>query len=169
MIQLLKISDATQFKKLRLETLKTDPKSWLSTFDVEKGFPNSVFSERIKYWSHFPGFGYFGYFDNDDLLAYILISPNSWANKKHIVAMSDFAVAFDQRRKGVGKKLVEGVIEIVKKMQGVEQIQLFVNSYNVGAIAFYEKLGFKRVATIPNSVKNSDGTYQDEYIYIFKI
>jgi ribosomal protein S18 acetylase RimI-like enzyme len=169
MIRLLNTTDIIQFKKLRLVTLKLDPASWLSTFDSEQNFPDIVFENRISYWLNFTGFGYFGYFENDNLLAYILISPNSWANKKHIVNMSDFAVAKESRRKGVGKKLVSEVINIVKQMPNVEQIQLFVNSDNTGAINFYDKFGFTRVATIPNSVKNPDGTYQDEYIYIFKI
>lgn len=169
MIRLLNSTDTLQFKKLRLETLALDPKSWLSTYENEKDLPNEVFQNRIEYWNYFPKFGYFGYFENDSLLAYILISPNSWINKKHIVNMSDFAVSPTQRRKGVGKKLVEGIIETVKNMEGVEQIQFFVNSDNIGAIAFYDKFGFTRVATIPKSVKNPDGTYQDEYIYIFKL
>jgi hypothetical protein len=122
MIRLLKTTDALKFKELRLETLKLDPQAWLSTFDYEKDNPDIVFEHRISYWSNFEGFGYFGNFDSkDDLLAYILISPNSWPNKKHIVNMSDFAVALEARRKGVGSELVKGIVEIVKKMQGVEQ------------------------------------------------
>jgi ribosomal protein S18 acetylase RimI-like enzyme len=54
--------------------------------------------------------------------------------------MSDFAVTFDKRRKGIGKKLIESIIELVKKIEGVEQIQLYVNSGNTGAIPFYENL-----------------------------
>lgn len=169
MIRLLKTGDTSQFKKLRLETLEFDPGSWLSTFESEKNFPDIVFENRIGYWLNFSGFGYFGCFDNNNLLAYILISPNLWPNKKHIVNMSDFAVANDARRKSVGKRLVKEIVEIVRNMAGVEQIQLFVNSDNINAIAFYDKFGFTRVATIPNSVKNSDGTYQDEYIYTFKL
>lgn len=169
MIRLLTTNDLEQFKKIRLETLKLDPVSWLSTYDSEINYSDSVFINRIEYWSNYSGFGYYGYFEDNNLIAYILISPNSWANKKHIVMMSDFAVASDKRGKGFDKKLVESIIELVKKIEGVEQIQLYVNSENTGAIAFYEKLGFKRIATIPDSVKGTSGKYQDEFIYVFKI
>jgi len=169
MIRPLTLSDALEFKKLRFETLELDPKAWISTYESEKDSSISVFEERLSYWSHFPGFGYFGIFKDESLVAYILISPNFWPNKKHIINLSDFCVAKAERGKGLGQELMNFTVETVKKVPGVESIQLYVNSENPTAINFYEKYGFKKVAVIPNAVKDKDGNYQDELIYHFRL
>ncbi len=40
-----------------------------------------------------------------------------------------------------------------------------VLSKNILAIRLYEKLGFNIIGTIPQSVRNRDGSYQDGYIW----
>jgi ribosomal protein S18 acetylase RimI-like enzyme len=169
MIRLLYESDAAEFKKLRLETLRADPKAWLSNFEVEDGAPLSFFADRLNYWSHFPGFGYYGLFNDDTLTAYALMASNSLPNKKHIVNLSDFCVAVSEREKGVGSRLMKYLIDRIKMASEVEEVQLFVNSGNSPATNLYEKFGFKKVATLPESVKYPDGSYRDEYVYTLKI
>lgn len=39
-----------------------------------------------------------------------------------------------------------------------------VLSQNTGAVKLYERLGFEIVGTIPNAIRNSDGTFQDGHI-----
>lgn len=168
MIRPLNVTDSEEFKRLRLETLLEDPKAWISTYEGEKDNTLQVFEERINYWSHFPGFGYFGNFKDGILTAYILISPNYWPNKKHIVNLSDFCVAKTERSMGIGQELMNFIITQIKNVSEAETVQLYVNSQNLPAINFYEKFGFKRVASIPQAVKDKDGAYQDEYIYMLK-
>lgn len=61
---------------------------------------------------------------------------------------------------GIGKMMMETVLQEAKKM-GYEQAELEVVSDNANAIALYEKMGFKKYGTFPNSVKYSDGRYAD--------
>lgn len=56
--------------------------------------------------------------------------------------------------------MMETALQEAKKM-GYEQAELEVISDNANAIALYEKMGFKKYGTFPNSVKYSDGRYAD--------
>ena len=46
---------------------------------------------------------------------------------------------------------------------GIEQLELFVESQNHRAIRFYEKHGFKHVATHPNTTKINGITHDDRF------
>ena len=61
---------------------------------------------------------------------------------------------------GIGRIMLETVLDIAKNC-GYEQAELEVISGNKSAIALYEKLGFVRYGTFPDSIKYSDGTYTD--------
>ena len=51
------------------------------------------------------------------------------------------------RRVGVGKALIEAVVAW-NRARGVRELVLMVTSVNVGAIAFYERLGFVRTGVV---------------------
>ncbi len=168
-IRILNINDVEEFRNLRLDSLKNDPDSWLATFDEEKDLPNMSFANKIQYAYSPPIFGFYGYFENNKLIGYAQLSSSYWNKKKHIVTLYDICISKEARRKSVGTKLINFIIEKVKTAPYIEQIQLRVNSRNSGAISFYEKIGFDKTVILPESVKEADGSYQEEYLYTYWI
>ena len=168
-IRLLKPEDAESFKKIRLDSLVNDPLSWLSSINEEKDLPSYAFSNKIRYATTPPIFGYYGYFDNGRLLAYAQLAGSFWNKKKHVVNVYDVCVSKEARRKSVGSKLMKFIIQAIKKTPGLEQIHLWVTSSNSTAISFYEKLGFKKTASTKNTVKEADGKYQNEILYTLRV
>jgi ribosomal protein S18 acetylase RimI-like enzyme len=162
-------TDVKEFKKLRLNSLKEDSFSWLATFEEEKDLPDFSFQQKIQYATQQPIFGFYGFFENGYLLGYAQIAPSYWKKKKHIATLYDVCVAKDVRRKNVGNRLLNYMIQKARAIGYVEQINLMVNSGNTGAISFYEKLGFKKIANHPNAVKEMNGTYQDEILYSLQL
>ena len=74
------------------------------------------------------------------------------------------SVAKEYRGKGLGKKLMELIIELAKeKLKGLEMIELSVFKRNKAAKKLYKKFGFKKVATIKKGLK-FEGKYFDEEI-----
>ena len=69
---------------------------------------------------------------------------------------------------GIGKAMLETVLDVAKKL-GYEQAELEVIAENKAAYALYEKLGFKKYGTFPDSMKYSDGTYADAYWMMKKL
>jgi ribosomal protein S18 acetylase RimI-like enzyme len=168
-IRLLKSSDALAFKNLRIASLQWDPDSWLSSMAEEKDLPLASFANKILYAYSDPIYGYYGLFENDKLSAYAQLSPSSWNKKKHIATLYDVCVDKSARRRSVGSKLIKFIIDSAKRIGTLEKLQLFVTSNNTGAAKFYESLGFVKTAIFPESVKEEDGRYQDEYLYVFNL
>lgn len=89
-------------------------------------------------------------------------SVMSMGSFKRYAHRCEIAVALYQEYcgAGIGKMMMETALQEAKKM-GYEQAELEVIADNVNAIALYEKMGFKKYGTFPNSVKYSDGRYAD--------
>lgn len=168
-IRLLNDGDAESFKKLRIESLKKDPLSWHSSIAEEENVGDSFFKAKINNSLYPPIFGYYGIFENENLLGYAQIAANFYNKKRHIATFYDVVVSEEARRKSVGTELISVLIEKARSANFIEQLHLKVNSENIGAIKFYEKLGFEKIATIKDAVKEKDGTYQDEYEFVFSI
>ena len=66
---------------------------------------------------------------------------------------------------GIGRIMIEEVCKIAKE-NGIEQVELEVAANNRNAISLYEKLGFEKIATLPNNMKYSDGTYTDVHFMV---
>ena len=81
----------------------------------------------------------------------------------------DISIALYQKfcGAGIGEMMMKTVLDVAKKA-GYEQAELEVIADNVGAIALYEKLGFKKYGRFPNNMKYSDGSYADA-IWMMKV
>jgi ribosomal-protein-alanine N-acetyltransferase len=75
---------------------------------------------------------------------YIIFSPEG-----HIISI---AVLPSQRRKGVGKELLRKAMET----PDLKRLQVEVRRSNLGARAFYSRMGFVAVGIIPNYYGNED-------------
>lgn len=67
--------------------------------------------------------------------------------------MMNVAVRLDCQGKGVGKMLIDGLVEALSE-KGVHTLALEVRESNLGAIALYEKLGFAKVGRRPGYYRN---------------
>ena len=63
---------------------------------------------------------------------------------------------------GIGTLLFNLMIETARSIPGIEQLELGVVTSNERAKRLYEKMGFKKVGTLPHQLKLKDGTYFDE-------
>lgn len=94
------------------------------------------------------------------------LRPNFSGRCSHI-ANAGYMIKESHRGQGLGTLLVNASLEIAKN-QGFHAMQFnMVLSRNTIAVKLYSKLGFKVVGTIPQAVRNPDGSYQDGYV-LFK-
>lgn len=86
-------------------------------------------------------------------------SSNHARRLKHRVSLG-IVLYLEYTGLGIGKIMIEEVCSIAKEV-GIEQIELEVATNNRNAISLYKKMGFEKIATLPNSMKYNDGTYSD--------
>ena len=85
------------------------------------------------------------------VVAYAVMSVA--AGEAHIL---NLCVAPDHRRAGVGRRLLQHVVDAAR-LQGAEHLFLEVRPSNAAARSLYEQAGFNRVAVRPDYYPDSDG------------
>jgi L-amino acid N-acyltransferase YncA len=93
-----------------------------------------------------------------------ILHPNNAGRCAHI-ANASYGVKAGERGYGIGEKLVLHSLACCRKM-GFKGLQFnAVLSNNTAAIALYEKLGFKRIGTIPGGYRISRDVFEDILIF----
>jgi ribosomal protein S18 acetylase RimI-like enzyme len=148
-------ADAAAYRKIRLAGLRDIPEAFGSTFDRENAQPLEWFCDRIRN-SHI-----FGAFRSADLLGIAGFRIREGEKESHKGLLWGMYVRPDARKAGIGRQLVEAVIDYAR--DHVEVIQLSVVSGNEPARRLYTGLGFVEYGVEKKSLKQ-DGRYYDEIL-----
>jgi ribosomal protein S18 acetylase RimI-like enzyme len=154
-IRRLVATDAAAYRGIRLDGLRRSPEAFGSTFEAESVQPVTFFSDRLV---HSETFGAFQGFELVGVAGLLVAKGTKEAHKGLLVGMY---VRPDSRRAGVGRRLVEAIIEVARAR--VEIIQLAVVSDNHQARNLYASLGFVEYGLEKKSLKQ-DGRYYDEVL-----
>ena len=157
MIEIKKLSESRwkDFKDLRLESLKTEPAAFGSSYEEEIRLSKKEWKRRINN-SLFA-------FLNEKPIGMILYIFNKKIKTNHIANIFGVYVKKEYRGRGIGKKLIESVISQIKKNKNIIKINLTVNPKQKSAVKLYEKYGFKIVGKMKNDLY-VDGKFNDELI-----
>jgi len=153
-------ADAAQYREIRLEGLKCSPEAFGSTYETESVQPLSSFSKRLG------GSAVFGAFRGAELLGIAGFAVRNGLKEAHKGLLWGMYVRPDARKAGVGRRLVEAVIDFAR--QRVELLQLSVVSDNEQARRLYAHLGFVEYGVEKNSLKQH-GRYYDEILMAFDL
>lgn len=106
--------------------------------------------------------------DNGNILGLYILHPNNVGRCGHICNAS-FAVSSNARGKHIGEKLVKDCMKQGKEL-GFRILQFnAVVETNIHAIHLYERLGFKRLGTIPDGFRMKDGHYENICPYYIEL
>jgi RimJ/RimL family protein N-acetyltransferase len=147
--------DAARYRDIRLEALKLSPEAFGSTFAAEHAAPLTWFADRLERSV------VFGAFDGADLVGTAGFFIRQGRKEAHKGALWGMYVRLGARKAGVGRQLVEAVIDHASHC--VELVQLTVVSGNKPARRLYDSLGFIEYGIEKNSLKQ-DGRYWDEVL-----
>lgn len=133
-------TDLAEFKAVRLHALQESPGAFGATYAAESQLTEADWLRRIERWSGGKGAGFLAFDDGVACgIAGILLDEKA-ATRATLVSMW---TAPTHRRSGVGRNLVETVIDWARKHR-VETLRLMVVGNNDPAIRLYERLGFVR-------------------------
>lgn len=159
-IKLLEQKDWKNWKSFRLDALKNSPEYFGSSYEEELNWPDSDFqNELIKS-------DIFGAFIDDSLAScagfYILNSLKT----KHRGIIWGMYTKPEYREQGVASALIQAIIK--HAMSRVSQLHLSCVTSNLGAVAFYQKQGFKIYGTEPHALKIGDAFF-DEHLMLLDL
>jgi peroxiredoxin/ribosomal protein S18 acetylase RimI-like enzyme len=150
-VRALEAVDATAFRGLRLRALREDPGAFLTTHDEDAASSVEEFAARLK--ASTPGTEVLGAFRGDELVGSLGYYRHVRLKAHHRVTLWGMYVAGEERRRGVGRALVEEAVRRLRALGDVEQIELAVVSREMPAHELYVKLGFQIQGTTRRAMK----------------
>ncbi|MEM9787839.1 MAG: GNAT family N-acetyltransferase [Pseudomonadota bacterium] len=108
-----------------------------------------------------------GVFDGETLIGFCGYRPERLERTRHRAEIGPFFVSAAYHGTGAAKALMQGIIDEAKTAQ-LAQLELFVDTENHRAIAFYERLGFVRIATHYDGVR-INGQSRDDHFYTLRL
>lgn len=129
-----------EYRDLRLEALKKEPIAFGSSFDEEKNISEEEWKRRV-------GNALFA-LSEDKLVGMIVYVQGNKIKTKHIANIYGVYVTEEYRGQGVGRKLIDSVLEEIKKSKDVVKINLTVNPEQKAAVKLYQNSGFKIVGQL---------------------
>lgn len=101
---------------------------------------------------------------NGKIVSMCSVERGEHGTSEHVGTFA-IAVIKDYRGLGIGKRMMQKVINFAKKKMKIKIVKLEVFSCNTGAIKLYRLLGFKKAGLIPDGVKYK-GKYCDKIIMV---
>ncbi len=160
-IRPLKPTDAQDFRELRLEALATNPEAFGSSYEEEVDLPLDMIRSRI------PAAGpnaVFGAFAGEKLVGMAGFAAYDRVKASHKGVMWGVYVQADRRGHGLGRKLVQHVIE--QASRHVIILEAAVGLDNDSARRTYHALGFKPYGIERKALRVGDAFYDEELLYI---
>jgi RimJ/RimL family protein N-acetyltransferase len=160
-IRSLTPENAEIFRTLRLEALATSPEAFGSSYEEEVHLPLNTIRSRI------PASGpnaIFGAFAGEQLIGMAGFAVYDRIKGSHKGVMWGVYVQADWRGHGLGRKLVQRVIE--QASQHVIILEAAVATGNDSARRTYHALGFKPYGIERKALRVGDAFYDEELLYI---
>lgn len=118
--------------------------------------------QAVKAQINFQKYQYYFLEEDGDNIGYFAVQP-----RKGELFLSKFYIKKDFRGKGYARKAFSNAIVSIAKELDLPKISLTVQKYNFASIMVYEKLGFKRAASVETDI--GGGFTMNDYVYEFEL
>ncbi|MEH2257458.1 GNAT family N-acetyltransferase [Nostoc sp.] len=132
--------DAEDYRQIRLEALYKNPDSFGTSYSEEKVKMTEQFRDRIPENNN--NF-ILGCFEDKKLIGIVAFHQELRIKLRHKAYISSMYVQQEYRRKGIGKLLLNELIEKAKAINEVELLLLDIVKSNFSAKQLYLLLGFE--------------------------
>ena len=157
-IRPLTAGDAAALQEIRLESLRSEPTAFSSSYEEESQRPNSEIASRpFKN----PLGRSFGAFVDNQLVGIARVEREERRKLSHKAWLCGVYVTPAHRQTGVGRRVVAAALEFAFGKLDVRQVNLGVNTLNEPAIALYRSFGFTPFG-LEKCFLCLDGVFYDE-------
>lgn len=163
-IRRLRAEDGAALVALRREALESEPLAFGASVEDDRGlsleFVRTVLADDQEQ-------AVFGSFEGADLTGMVGLFRASRVKQRHKAGIWGMYVAPRARSKGVGRALLEAVIQHARSW-GLEQVQLSVTDAAPTAKRLYETAGFRPWGREPRSLQWK-GRFVDEHHLVLEL
>ena len=158
-IRQVELSDAAEFRELRLQALQNAPTAFSADYEVNLAQPNSYWEDRLTFDEY--GIIFFASHENE-LVGTTGIRQGESPKTKHGAFIWGVYVRPEWRGLHIAEALIETCIQWAKT-RAINIVKLGVMISNTPAVRCYERCGFVTYGTEPRGIFY-EGQYYDEYL-----
>lgn len=170
-LRLLLAKDAELYSVLRLRALKEEPEAFGGSYEESKNHSLEEVRERIKNDENAFVFGAFQK-DSGDMIGMAGFFRRRGLKMRHKGEIWGMYTAPEARGKGLGRALLNAVIERASAMPDLEEILITVVVGNNEAAKLYESVGFVQYGIEPRALKLKEENsvkYYDESLMLLRL
>lgn len=145
MIRVLTADDLQAYRSLWLHGLSADPSAFLLTAAEAVAIPDSALVAKLSAGE------VIGAFEGETLVGFVALRRGGPERLRHMVDIGPLYTHPTARRRGLARALLDAAVEAALEM-GVLQLELCVDTQNLGAQALYRACGFQQIGLRPRSV-----------------
>jgi GNAT superfamily N-acetyltransferase len=161
--RLLNADDAGEWLRLRLEALRTDPGAFSASLEEYESL--SLTEVKSRLWSGTDAF-VVGAFEHGQLVGKAGFYREKAAKSRHKGRVWGVYVTASKRGHGIGRRLMQDLLERARRIHGIEQLLLSVTGSQAAALRLYESLGFKTFGTEPRALRIRDKYIDEHYLML---
>lgn len=151
-VRVLGAADAEEYRAFRLQALRRTPTAFTSTYEEDRGKPLSATVDRLVCVDR-PHDAVVGAFDGTGTLVGIAgLTVGGRVQERHKATLFGMAVAPHVGRRGIGRTLVERILQLAAQVDGLLQVGLTVSEGNLPAQRLYQRCGFRVWGHEPRAV-----------------
>jgi ribosomal protein S18 acetylase RimI-like enzyme len=163
-VRYLDAEDAGEWLRLRLEALRGDPEAFSASLDEYQ--PLSLEEVRKRLGLETKDAFVVGAFEDGRLQGCAGFYRDKGLKTRHKGRVWGVYVTPERRGMGVGKKMLQMLLERGTAMDGIRQILLSVAATQVAALGLYAFLGFTSFGCEPRALKIGERFINEEYMVL---
>ena len=160
----LTANDAAEWSRLRLEALRHDAEAFGSSEEEHSLLTLSEIGRRLD-----PGTGdsfVIGAFEDARIAGMAGFMRDKGPKRRHKGMVWGVYVTQAQRGKGVGRRILEMLLERVNLTEGIEQVLISVATTQQAASALYRSLGFVPFGREPLALKVNGRFIEEDHMIL---
>ena len=163
-VRVLTRADAVAFRELRLRALKEHADAFTSSYGEDAQQPLAATEQRIAGGA---GNMFWGAFVDGRLQGIVGLTREPRKKNAHKAGIVAMYVAPESGRRGLGRALLQAVIDHARSVAGLEQLVLTVTRNNNAAAELYRTTGFMTFGVEPRAIKVAGEYFDKEHMILF--